>query len=58
MKTVSFPLRESKSFLVKFSVGNDRFGMYVRAVDTTSAIWKVQQLVDKCQNMTAEEGSP
>lgn len=58
MKRVCFPLYEKKSFLVKFSIGNERFGMYVWAVDTSSAVWQVQKRVNRCQNLTAEECSP
>ena len=58
MKRVKFPLREAQSFLVKYSIDNDRFGMYVKAVDASSAIWQVQQRVEGCYDLTAEVGYP
>lgn len=58
MKRVVFPLREEQSWLVKYTVKNEQFGMYVPAVDKDSAIWKVKKRVKGSYNHVAESGRP
>lgn len=58
MKQVIFPLREEKSWLVKYFLDDVMYGMYVTAVDEASAKWKVTQNEPEAEPISAEPGTP
>ena len=58
MKRVNFPIYDTESYLVTYTVDNEKFGIYVMAVNQNDAVAQVLELVPSATDFYVTKGKP